>query len=256
MSGSPRSLKCEGCQAENEWERVYCRACGGKLARGEAAGSGSGNAAVVPVSVNLPAGEAGGTGRFAGRVVGMPRGVFRFVQVVAAALVTGFLIQAFREPEFLEAQKGQLAIQPVGSAVLQALESPKPQKMDFSEADLNSYLGKIHSVKPSWIPGVKFGRFYVDVGEGFVCLQLRNDVWGWPLYMGLRYQVEGERGILNSRLVGASLGRARIPSFLAPGLRPGFGNLFRVMDAEWRLVSRMDSVRLKKGRLVLVTKGL
>ena len=252
MSGSPRSLKCNGCQAENEWERVYCRACGAKLDRSELPGTDSREPGVVPVSSE----PSGGVVRGSRRVLKVPRGVWRAVQVVSAALVTGFLIQAFREPEFLESQKGQLATQPVGSAVLQALENPKPQKVAFSEADLNSYLGKIHTVKPGWVPWVKFGRFYVDVGDGVVGLQLRNDVWGWPLYMGLQYRVAGEHGILNSRLIGASLGRARIPAFLAPGLRLGFGNLFRVMDAEWRLVSRMDSVRLEEGRIVLVTKGL
>jgi hypothetical protein len=255
MSGAYPSLKCEGCQADNELERVYCRACGVKLDRSklpENAGR-TGGPGVLPDPKEGGQKVQMGLNR---RFMGVPNGVWRGIQVLMAAFVTGFLIQAFRAPAFLEMQKSQLAMQPVGSTVLQALERSKPQTLTFSEADLNSYLGGIQRVKSSSIPGVRFGRFYVHLQREMFCFELRNDVWGWPLYMGLKYRVQGADGKIRFQLMGASLGRVQLPPFFAHGIQFAFRNVFRVMDAEWRLVSKMDFIRIEEGRLVMGTKGL
>ena len=251
MSFTPRNLACQECGSENEPERLYCRACGAKLDRvlpGEPPSpAGASPASVLPPPPGPPqpppsVAPASGLSGF--------RGV---VRILALAAVAALLVQAFRAPGFVEEQKGRVATQPVGGTVLQALEDPKPQQVVLSEADLNSYLGAVQKLKPGPIPGVQFGRFFLRLEQGGVWLELRNDVWGWPLYMGLRYRLEGER--LRPELDAGSIGRVRIPALAARGLEPAFERIYRAMDAEWRLLSRMDAVRLEDGRVVLVTKG-
>src|SRR5438270_1465210 len=186
---------CAECRHENEGERIYCHNCGERLDR---------SAVIAKKKVEDPT----ETHRRLRKMLEGPsrtrRNFFTGGKLLLAAAATAGLLQMILPPEFPEAVKTTTPVQ-----LDLALEQARAQELNFSQQDLNAYLGSRMATKKNTLnkPFLDFGRAAVVLKEGSFVIGWQRLFFGYPLYSQTSFRVDLSGGKMAAVRTGGWIGR-------------------------------------------------
>jgi hypothetical protein len=247
----PANLPCAQCGYVNEAERVYCHNCGSKLDR-----------SLLPTHDDQ-GGDSQAKARKRIAKIANPRAsslfneIRTFFKVELSAIVVAALILIAQKPEGVpELQKASIQ-RLINSDMMEAMQSPKPSLVSFTEDEVNQHLGKTLKMRETIIPGVEVSRVYAVFTPGVIGMGTENSVFGYPIYAGIDFQVEMKGGKFTTSIIRGNLGRLAVDPHI---LQLPYGELlfqgtWDALKRERAQMDRMDRVEVKKGEISLVTKG-
>lgn len=245
------TLTCKNCSYNNEPERVYCHNCGEKLDR-----------SVLPKEDQL---RREPPERARKRIMRMtnPGGkplkqaLLTAVKTLAWAAVVAALILTVLPPDDVPPAKGELTMRMISSDLPALVRSPNPATITFKQADVNGFLKNARAKDASAIPGVEYKRTFMNLEPGIARITLERSFWGYPMYYGTIYRVEATNGVFINANLGGYVGRLAIPQFLMQWIEPVMLKDIRdTFKAELELVKQLADVKVEKGQVSLVSKGV
>jgi len=248
---TPANLPCSQCGFVNEAERVYCHNCGSKLDR-----------SLLPTHEEK-GGESQAKARKRIAKIANPKAGFlldeikTFFKVELSAVVVAALILIAQKPEGVpELQKGSIQ-RLINSDMMEALQSPKPSLVSFTEDEVNQHLKKNLKTRETIIPGIEVSRVYAAFTPGVIGMGTENSVFGYPIYAGIAFQVEIKGGKFTTSIIRGNLGRLAVdPRILQfPYGELLFQGTWDALKRERAQMDRMEKVEVKKGEISLVTKS-
>lgn len=255
MAKNPESTKaanlpCEKCGHENEAERVYCHNCGTKLDRSllpqedaKHAKNESSEAAQKRIKkiTNPTAG-------------GPLRELKTAASVLLYAALTAVVLLVIQKPLDAPAESKGLQERSVGGDLLDAIESPVPRRVDFTEVEINAHLQQM--LKSKGGGGLlEFKRAYVKLEPGEVHFGSEQGLFGLPVYSGVCYRVERKDGKLTATMIGGNFGRLAVHPAAMNYLDFFFQKLWTALKNEKKQMENMQNIIVQKGAVTLVTKG-
>jgi hypothetical protein len=245
-------LTCGACGFSNEPERVYCHNCGAKLDR-----------SLLPVVEQDKNQESAEAARRRIKKMTNPAG-FTVGQALKGLVITLFwaaLVAAIflisQPPEGLPEDKRELSMRLVQSELMEAVQSPTPRAIAFTEGEVNAALKQ--SLKRAGtagdIPGLEFQRAYVILKPGVAQVGMQQGLFGYPLYYGVEYQPTVVDGKFTPVLVGGNFGRLPVHPAAMKYLDYAFQKLWLALKREHEQVQKMQNIVVKQGEIVFVTKG-
>ena len=245
------NLPCGQCGYENEAERVYCHNCGAKLDRSllpkEGEGSGKtetpGEARKRIAKMTNP--KSGGGMREIKTAVN--------VLIYSAILAAVFLI--VRPPDGVPEVGKDLPQRFVSTDLMDALDSPQPKRVDFTEVEINAHLQQLLKAKDAGVAGLEFKRAYVNLMPGAIHIGSEQSLFGLPLYSGVLYRIEVRDGKFIPTILGGNFGRLAVHPLAMQYLDFFFQKLWTALSRERKQMDRMQTVIVQKGTITLVTKG-
>jgi hypothetical protein len=138
---------------------------------------------------------------------------------------------------------------------MEAVETPQPRPLSFSEDEVNQYLKLTLKAKEGVIPGVRFERAFVNLSPGVLRMNSEQSLWGFPLFSGIAFKPEIKDGKLKAVIVGGNFGRLPVDPQIMQFAEAAFQKLWAALDRERRQMDRMQVIVVKQGRIDLMTKG-
>ncbi|MCE9610564.1 MAG: zinc ribbon domain-containing protein [Chthoniobacter sp.] len=244
------NLPCEKCGHENEAERVYCHNCGTKLDRSllpqdndKTKKDESPEAAQKRIKkITNPSGGA------------VLNDIKTAVSVLLYAALAAVVLLIIQKPEDAPEPSTALLERSVGGDLMDAIDSPQPRRVDFTEAEINGHLQQI--LKSKGGGGLlEFKRAYVNFQPSAVHFGSEQELFGLPVYSGVRYRVEQQGGKLTATLIGGSFGCLAVHPAAMPYLDFFFQKLWTALAREKKQMENMQDIIVRKGAVTLVTKG-
>ena len=238
-------LICAECRHENEAERIYCHNCGERLDR---------SAAAVKKKVD----DAAESRRHLQKMLQGPsrtrQNFFTASKLILAAAVTAGFLQMFLPPEFPPAVK---TTAPVQLDLELENASYKPVVLTFSQQDVNAYLTSRLSTKKKALnkPLLNFERAAVELKEGRCIIGWERSLFGYSIYSRASYRVDSSKGKISAVSDGGWIGQLPIHPALMKYADIIFADLWKALDRERRLISKMTTVELHDGSVTLASAG-
>jgi hypothetical protein len=243
-------LPCEQCGYNNEPERVYCHNCGAKLDRSllpkaaEKQQEHPDQARKRIQKMTNP--KSGGIGREI-------KALFK-VAFFSALIAAIFLI--LQKPDDLpEVKKGE-AERLVNSDMMEALGSPTPARVSFSQDDVNHYLKQTIKPKDTMVPGIQVMHAYVVCVPGVLRIFSEQSTFGYPTFSRIDYKLQVKDGKFIPTIVGGAFGKLSVDPQLMQYADYAFGTLWDSLTREHKQMDKMLAVNVQEGRIDLVTKGM
>jgi hypothetical protein len=238
-------LICAECRHENVPERIYCHNCGERLDR---------SAAAVKQKVD----EAEEARRHLQKMMQGPsrtrQNFFAASKLLLAAAATAGLLQMFLPPEFPAAVKSSAPVQ-----LDLELENAayKPAVLNFSQQDVNAYLTYRLATKKKALskPLLNFERAAVVFKEGRCVVGWERSIFGYSIFARASYRVDPRNGKLSALNDGAWIGRMPIHPAMMKYYDIIFADVWKALDRERKLVSKMASVVVHDGSVTLTSAG-
>ena len=246
-SAPAANLPCEQCGYENEAERVYCHNCGAKLNRSllpkeaEKSGKNETSEQARKRIAKMTNPKTGGGAREIKTAVN--------VLIYSAILAALFLIT--QKPDGVPEVNREILDRSVGGDLLDALDSPQPRRVDFTEAEINSHLQQLVKSKD----GDMFKRAYVNLLPDEIRIGSEQSLFDLSLYSGVRYRLEVREGKFTATLIGGNFGRLAVHPLAMQYLDYFFQKLWTALGRERRQMDSMQKVVVQKGTIAFVTKG-
>ena len=244
-------LTCGQCGYANEPERVYCHNCGSKLDR-----------SVLPKEEGKKRDESPETARKRISKMTNPsstsvgRELFTFVKVVASAAACAALLLTALKPDGVPETKSDLLPRMISMELADTLAIPAPRSITFTEADVNAHLLKTVKAKEGTVPGVEFKRMFVNfLGGDLLRVGTEQSLWGYPVYSGMQFKLSVAGGKLGAECVGGNFGRLSVHPAIMKYADFAFQKLWTALKRDRDQMDRMQSVKVEKGSIQLVTKG-
>jgi len=246
----PANLVCEKCSHENEAERVYCHNCGAKLDR-----------SLLPKEDPTTTNE-GSVEESRKRIQKMtnPRlgGVLSDLRTAANVLfyaaIAAVILLFVQKPDGVPEAKKELLERSVGGDLMAAIDSPQPRRVDFTEAEVNGHLQQI--LKKAGGGGmIEFKRLFVSFEPGVVQFSTEQDLFGLPIFSGVKYAIETKDRKLTATLIGGNFGRLAVHPSAMQYLDFSFQKLWAALAKEKKQLADMQTIVVQKGAVSLVTKG-
>jgi hypothetical protein len=248
---TPANLPCAQCGFVNEAERVYCHNCGSKLDR-----------SLLPTHEEQ-GGESPAKARKRIAKITNPKAGFLFEEVKTlfkvelSAIVVAALILIARRPDGVPELKKASIQRLINSDMMEAMQSPKPSLISFTEDEVNQHLKKTVKARETLVPGVEVSRVYAAFTPGVIHMGTENSIFGYPIYMEIAFHVEIKAGKFTTSIVAGSLGRLAVdPRILRlPYGEVLFQGTWDALKRERGQMDRMERVDVKKEEISLVTKS-
>jgi hypothetical protein len=246
---SSASLPCGQCGYANEPERVYCHNCGAKLDR-----------SLLPKGEEKKTENPEKTRKRIAKMTNPDSGRFgeevkTFFKVLFSSALLAVILLVIQKPDGLPDPKGEPSTRLINSDLAEALESPTPRAVSLSESDVNQYFKNMLKKTEGAVPGIEFTRAFVNLRPGVLHIGSEQSALGYPLYSGIDYQLEVKDGKFLAKVVGGNFGCLAVDPQIMQYLDPAFGNLWKALAREHKQMERMQSVKVEKERIDLVTKG-
>jgi hypothetical protein len=245
------TLPCEQCGYVNEPERVYCHNCGSKLDRTllpKAEEKKQENASQARKRIEKMTNPKSGA---------VGREIKAFLKVVFFSALLAAAILFFCPPTDLPEVKKDQEMRLVSSDMMEALDSPTPRAVSFSEGDINQYLNKqaLKTPQDTMIPGVQLVHAYAACSPGVLHIFAEFSPFGFQSYARVDYKLEVKDGKFIPTIVGGAFGRLAIDPQLMQYGDAAFSTLWTALQRERKQMDRMQSVTVREGRIDLVSKG-
>ena len=234
---------------QRELERVYCRNCGAKLDR-----------SLLPKAVAKKQ-DAPETVRKRVKKMTNPGsgGIWREIKALLkvaffSALLAAVSLFFVKPADMPEIKKGD-EIRLVSSDMMEAMGSPTPRAVRFSDNDINQYFAKALKPKDTMVPGVQMVHAYAACSPGVLHLFEEFSVFGLSTYSRVDFKIEVKDGKFTPTIVGGAFGRLSIDPQVMPYTDYAFGTLWSSLDRERKEMDKFLSVTVQEGHLDLVSKG-
>lgn len=249
-STKPVNLACEHCGHENEAERVYCHSCGKKLDRSllpkeDPKSSTQESPAAARKRITKMTNPTSG---------GALREIKTAAHVLCYAALAAVILLIVQKPDGVPEMKKELIERSVGGELADAMDSPQPRRVDFTEAEVNSHLQQILK-KAQGDSLVEFQRLFVNFQPGTVHFGSQQDLFGLPIYSGVSYRIESKDKKLTATLIGGNFGRLVVHPAAMQYLDFFFQKLWTALAREKKQMADMQTIVVQKGTISLVTKG-
>jgi len=250
-SPPPANLPCSQCGFVNEAERVYCHNCGSKLDR-----------SLLPThdeqGEDSPAKARKRISKLTNPKAGFVfQEVKTFFKVELFAVIVAALFLIAQKPEGVPEVKKASLQRMINSDMMEAIESPRPSLVSFTEDEVNQHLQKIVKPQETLMPGVEVSRVYAEFTPGVVRMGTENSIFGYPIYAEIAFRVEVKAGKFTTSVVSGNLGLLAVdPRLLSlPYGQFIFQGSWEALKRERAQMDKMERVDVKKGEISLVTKG-
>jgi hypothetical protein len=239
-TATPIQLTCPDCRRENEAERIYCHDCGARLDRSALANR---KAAKIETAEEL---HKRMRGMFGQRRVKAQLLFFKTIKVIVAAFAAAALVEILIPPDVPPAVKTETLPPQISLSLETLTESRQPQTMQFSEEDVNAYLGNAMKRKKEKLehPLLNFERAIVGFTEGNCRVTLERSIFGYSIFTSGDYDVQIKDGKITATSKGAAIGRMPIHPSVLPYAEFLFSDAVAVMDHEHKLLNKVGSIQL------------
>jgi hypothetical protein len=253
MSSKPSpsaGLPCEQCGYNNEPERVYCHNCGSKLDR-----------SLLPKAVEKKEEQPEKARKRIEKMTNPKSGsVGREIKALLkvaffSALVAAIFLILQKPDDLPEIGKGDVE-RLVSSDMMEALGSPTPARVSFSDADINRYFKQTIKTKDTMVPGIQVVHAYISCVPGVLRIYSEQSTFGYPTFSRIDYKLEIKGGKFTPTIVGGAFGKLSIDPQLMQYADYAFGTLWDDLQREHKQMDKMLSVTVGQGRIDLVTKGM
>jgi len=139
---------------------------------------------------------------------------------------------------------------------MEALGSPTPARVSFSDNDINNYLKRAIKTKDTMVPGVQVVHAYVACLPGVLRIYSEQSAFGYPTFSRIDYKLEVKDGKFIPTVVGGSFGKLAVDPQLMQYADYAFGTLWDSLQREHKQMDKMLTVTVQQGRIDLVTKGM
>jgi hypothetical protein len=243
------NLPCDQCGYLNEAERVYCHNCGAKLDR-----------SLLPKPPERKMESPEETRKRVKKMTnpssgGLGREIVTLFKVVLGSACVAALIMVGEKPDGVPEVKKELSSRMVSSDMMEAIESPLPRPVTFSEDEVNQYLKQTLKAKDGAIPGVRFERAFVNFTPGVIRISSEQSVWGYPVFSGVAHKLEIKNGKFSAVIVGGNFGRLQVDPRIMEYADAAFQKLWGALERERKQMDKMQVVVVKQGQIDLMTKG-
>jgi hypothetical protein len=245
-------LTCGACGFSNEPERVYCHNCGAKLDR-----------SLLPSVEQDKKQESAESARRRIKKMTNPAGysVGQFLKSLISTLLWAALVAAVylisQKPADVPEDKNELPTRLVQSELMDAIQSPAPRTIAFTEADVNATLKQSlkRAAGSTGIAGIEFQRAYAMLRPNIIHIGAQQSLWGYPVYSGVDYRLTVVDGKFTPILVGGNFGRLPVHLKAMKYLDVAFQKLWTALKREHEQVDKMQGVQVSQGQITFVTKG-
>jgi len=236
----PIQLTCPECQRENEAERIYCHDCGARLDRSALANR---KTAKIETAEEL---HKRMRGMFSQRRLKARLLFFKTVKILFAAGVAAALVEILIPPDVPPPVKTETLPPQINMSLETLTESKQPQTMQFSEEDVNAYLGNVMKHKKEKLehPLLGFERAILGFSEGNCRLTLERSIFGYSIFTSGDYDVQIKDGKITATPKGAAIGHVPIHPSVLPYTTFLFSDAVAVMDREHKLLNKVGSIQL------------
>ena len=101
---------------------------------------------------------------------------------------------------------------------------------------------------------LQFERVFVHLDEGVCTITTEHTIFGYSLYAATMHTVQIQNGTLKSDTLGGSFGRLRIPAKVMKPLEIVFSPVWKVLDHDRVLLSKMQAVNFHKASVEMITR--
>jgi hypothetical protein len=245
-------LICGACGFSNEPERVYCHNCGAKLDR-----------SLLPtLEQDKKQESAASARRRIKRMTNPPRysvgGFLKslFTVLFWAALVAALFLAA-QKPDGVPEDKNELPRRLIQNELMDAVQSPVPRTISFTEDEVNATLRQSlkRATSSGGVPGIEFQRAYAKLTPNIIHIGAQQALLGYPVYSGVDYRLTVVDGKFTPILVGGNFGRLPVHLQVMQYLDFAFQKLWTALKREHEQVEKMQNVQIGQGNIIFVTKG-
>ena len=243
-------LVCPECSHENLPERIYCHDCGARLDR------------TALTKVAPKAEDVKETQKRLRTMLDPQRGKMRHMffktsKVILGALVTAAVIQMILPPDVPARTKtGEFPPQ-IGLDLENAAYSHRAAPMQYTEAQVNAYLGSALKSKQAALDNfvLRFERAFVKFDENICAVTAERSFFGYSLYTTTSSKVTLQDGALAASNNGGSIGRLPVHPLLMKYADLLFSDLWKALDRERKAVAKMGAIEFHPQAVVLTPKG-
>jgi hypothetical protein len=244
------TLTCKECGYNNEPERVYCHNCGAKLDR-----------SVLPKEEQIRREPPEKARRRIMRMTNpgsnpVKDAILTAIKTIVYAVIVAAIVLMALEPDGVPPKKGNLSSRMVSSDLMELVRTPQPRSTTFTQAELNYFLGNVHTKAHGLIPGVTYSRTFCNLEPGLARITLERSFWGYPMYFSSYYHAEATNGVFIAANVGGAIGRLPVPTaawkYLEPYLLKDIQETFKTEIGQ---LKQVGSLQIEKQKLTLVSKG-
>jgi len=242
-------LPCEQCEYVNEPERVYCHNCGAKLDR-----------SLLPKAEAKKQDQPEEARKRIAKMTNPSSGWFwREIKMLFKVAFFSALIAALylflQKPENLPEPSKESSMRLVSSDMMDAVNSPTPRVVSFTEDDVNQYMKKAVKTQDTMIPGVQLVHATVKCSPGVLRIYSEQSAFGYPIFFRIDYKLDVKDGKFTPTIVGGAFGRIAIDPQLMQYADYAFGTLFTSLQRDHKQMDKMQKVTVYEGRIDLVTKA-
>jgi hypothetical protein len=125
-------------------------------------------------------------------------------------------------------------------------ESRQPQTMQFSEEDVNAYLGNVMKHKKEKLehPLLGFERAILGFTEGNCRMTMERSIFGYSIFTSGDYDVQVKDGKVRATPKSAAIGRMPIHPSVLPYAGFLFSDAVAAMDREHKLLNKVGSIQM------------
>ena len=233
-------LTCPECQRGNEAERIYCHDCGARLDRSVLANR---KTAKIETAEEL---HKRMRRMFSQRRIKARLALFKTVKILLAACAAAALVEILLPPDVPPAVKTETLPPQINLSLETLTESRQPQTMQFSEEDVNAYLGNVMKHKKEKLehPLLAFERAILGFTEGNCRMTMERSIFGYSIFTSGDYDVQVKDGKVRATPKSAAIGRMPIHPSVLPYAGFLFSDAVAAMDREHKLLNKVGSIQM------------
>lgn len=233
-------LTCPECQRGNEAERIYCHDCGARLDRSVLANR---KTAKIETAEEL---HKRMRGMFSQRRIKARLALLKTVKIFLAACAAAALVEILLPPDVPPAVKTETLPPQINLSLETLTESRQPQTMQFSEEDVNAYLGNVMKHKKEKLehPLLGFERAILGFTEGNCRMTMERSIFGYSIFTSGDYDVQVKDGKVRATPKSAAIGRMPIHPSVLPYAGFLFSDAVAAMDREHKLLNKVGSIQM------------
>jgi hypothetical protein len=239
-------LVCPECRHENEAARIYCHDCGTRLNRSGLAREKSEQERPEETQRRIKQ-------MFGSQGAVLRHNVRRIIKFVVGSAAAAAIIVTLMPPQVPEKKKSDTLPRQINFDLDTAITNHHGAQRQYTEEQVNAYLVNALRNKQAALdhPLLRFERALVMMDEGICRITAERSLFGYSLYTTGIFAVSAGDGKLVSSCRGGSIGRLQIhPAVMKYGTII-FGDLWKALEREQKLVAKLAAIDFHPQAVVL-----